>query len=472
MPENLIGIDIGTTTICGVLISRTGELLSAVERPNDSAAAGLPAGRAEQDPGRVRERAFEVLRELADRDGHIGGIGITGQMHGMLCVDGSNEPVSRLITWQDGRCLETTPGGGTWLDEMRDRVRPDHWDSCGCLPASGFLGSTLFWMVANQALPAGTVRVSFIHDWIAAQLAGQLPLTDPSDAGSSGVFDLETLSWHRHIVRALGLPEPLLPPVRESGEVIGRLSAEAARRTGLPAGVPVCNAAGDNQASVIGSIADMDRSVLINVGTGGQISWAIPAFRRVPGMETRYLPRGRYMLVGASLCGGRAYAWLNDVVRAWLGEFGRPADRGEIYARLNELAAAAPADRGGLSASTTLAGTRADPALRGGLSGVSLDNFSLGNVARSILVGMVDELCSMYDGAGGRTGCRHVTAVASGNAVRKNPLLSALIGGRTGCPVRIPRHREEAAFGAALLAGVGTGVWPDLARAGECVAYR
>jgi sugar (pentulose or hexulose) kinase len=199
-------------------------------------------------------------------------------------------------------------------------------------------------------------------------------------------------------------------------------------------------------------------------------------------METRYLPwgagrlpngfAGRFMLVGASLCGGRAYAWLNDVVRNWLGEFGFKVDREQAYERLNELATLAPADRGGLSARTTFAGTRSEPGLRGAVCGISLDNFSLGNMARSILAGMVEELCVLYDQAGGKSVYHHSKVVASGNAVRKNPLLPGMIGSRTACPVLIPRHREEAAFGAALLAGVSNGFWPSLNAAGRTIQYQ
>ncbi len=467
----LLGLDIGTTTICGVAVSADGGLRCAVERPNDAHVAGLPPGRFEQDPAVIRQRCLEVLAELAGRVANETpvAVGLTGQMHGMLCLDAAGYPLSRLITWQDQRGLEPAGDGRTWLEQMRARVPDDEWRPCGCLPATGFLGTTLYWLVRNAALPAGTARVAFIHDWIAATLAGTAAATDPGDAASSGLFDLARMDWHHGIVRDLDLPGELLPPVRESGEVLGGLSQPVAAEVGLPAGTPVCNATGDNQASVLGSIAEPDRSVLVNLGTGGQISWAIPAFRREPDMETRYLPRRRYMLVGASLCGGRAYGWLNDVVRGWLGAFGLNADREHVYTRLNELAASAPADCRGLIAETTLAGTRSDPSRRGAFTGLSMDNFDLPCAARAVLTGMVEELCRFHDRASAPPG--HDRVVASGNAVRKNPLLRRIIAARMRRPVMVPAHREEAAFGAALLAGLGTGVFRDADQAGRCVRY-
>jgi sedoheptulokinase len=333
------------------------------------------------------------------------------------------------------------------------------------------MGSTLYWLTQKNALPANTARVTFIHDWIAALFTDQLPVTDPSDAGSAGIFDLAQLTWHEKLIKDLDLPGDLLPPVRESGEVIGRLSEKMAEETGLPAGIPVCNAIGDNQASVLGAVSDVDKTLLLNLGTGGQISWAVPEFIRVPEMETRYLPCKRYMLVGASLCGGAAFAWLNDVITSWLRTFNIQVEREETYEKLVKLASTAPAGAEGLKVRTTFTGKRTDPNLRGAIEGISLDNFTLDNLARAVLEGVVEELCGYYDIAGHKAAGRHENVVASGNAVRKNALLREIIGQRLHLPVLVPCHREEAAGGAALLAGVNAKLWPDLENAGKCVQY-
>lgn len=473
MARAILGIDIGTTSICGVAVSRGGDLLASVERPNDSAVPSLAAGRAQQAPLRIRERAYEVIRELAGQAGGVECVGFTGQMHGMLCVDADGTPLGNLITWQDGRCLEpAAPDGRTWLDLMRGLAQPDAWDVCGCLPASGFLGSTLFWMCRNGAVPRDAARVCFVHDWIASQLTGEPPTTDPTDAGSAGIFDVQRMNWHAGLIRDLDLPASLLPPVRRSGEVIGSTNPSAAAATGLPPGTPVCNALGDNQASVLGSVAEPDRTVLVNIGTGGQISWVIPTFHRVGGMETRALPHDRLMLVGATLCGGRAYAWLNDTVCGWLSAFGGCPDRAGVYARLNELAASAPPGCGGVRAITTFAGTRSSPQLRGGFEGLSLDNFSSANAARAVLEGLVDELCLYHDRVDSSLKRGHEAVVASGNAIRKNPLLREILSARLGLPVLLPCHREEAAYGAALVAGTGAGVWNTLADAARVIRYQ
>jgi sugar (pentulose or hexulose) kinase len=488
----VISLDIGTTKLCGVALDPAGPIAEPVEIERKTAVPNLPEGHAEQDPALVRESAFEILRKLAPQAPDLAAIGLTGQMHGMLAVDSANRPLTNLITWQDRRCLEPAPGGGNYLGLMRRRAGDQAWECCGCEPASGYLGSTLFWLCQTKTLPPATARVSFIPDWIGGLLTGQLPVTDPTDAGSAGIFDLVRMRWNVEIAWALGLPAHLLPPVRPAGEIIGHVTPEIAAATGLRAGTPVCNGLGDSAASFVGSVADTDRSLLLNLGTGGQISWAVPEFTRVPGMETRYLPSftpgatapHRYALVGASLCGGRAYAWLRDVVRDWLGELApssqagaelklaAAASDGAAYTRLNDLAAGAPPGCAGLRFATTLAGTRLDPARRGSLTGISLENFTLGNLARAVLEGMVEELCEFYDhAAGNHAKSRLQTVVASGNAIRRNPVLRQIIADRLNRPLLVPRHLQEAAYGAALLAGSAVGVWPSLAEARRFVRY-
>jgi len=468
----LLGLDIGTTKISGVAVATSGRPTLSVERPNDAAVVAAEANRSEQDAGRIRSRCIDVLREMAASAGDVVAIGVTGQMHGMLCVDAINRPLGHLITWQDARCLEATGAdGATSLDEMHSRVPPELWEVCGCTPASGYMGSTLFWLSRHGQLPPKTARVCFITDWVAASLADRMPVTDPGNACGAGLFDLVASRWHPEIVQALGLPANLLPEVRPSAEMIGHLTASAAREIGLPEGIPIANAIGDSQAAFLGSVANPDRLILVNVGTGGQISWVLPAFGRLPGMETRSLPPGRFVVMGASLCGGRAVAWLKDVVREWSQHFGGEQDAATIYARLHELALQAPADCGGLHIRPTLSGTRADPACRGSVAGISLENFTLGNLARALLIGVTDELRDFHERAAAASTAGHESIVASGNAVRKNPLLRSIIAERFARPVLVPRHREEAACGAAFLAGVAAGVWKDMTEASARIEY-
>jgi len=145
--------------------------------------------------------------------------------------------------------------------------------------------------------------------------------------------------------------------------VLGGPPGDAAAETGLPAGLPVGNAIGDNQAAFLGSVGEAAAGdvLQVNLGTGGQISWPMERFRRAPGMETRALPPDRFLLVGAGLAGGDAYAWVARTAQAWLRAFGAEKPLEEIFERLGALADEAPENAAGLRAEPTFRGTRQAP---------------------------------------------------------------------------------------------------------------
>lgn len=464
-----LALDLGTTSIAAVAIDTEGRLVGHVQLPNDAAVPELPAGHAEQDPRRLREIACDVLRRLSESLPELPHcLGITGQMHGGLVVDSNRRPLTNLITWQDRRANLPDPNGaGSYLDSLLRDCSENALHSAGCRPAAGFFAVTLY-VLARQGKEFGPPgKAVCLADWIAAELIDGSPCTDPGNAASFGVYDLERRKWSDELLAACRLPRGLVPEVRESGAVLGGLAREMARATGLPEGLPVCNAIGDNQAAVLGSVPAGNPAIQINVGTGGQINWPIGGFRRLPGMETRYLPVGRLMLVGPGLSGGDAYAWVNRTAAKWLAAFGVERASDEIYARMNELAASVGETADDLVCEPLFRGSRWKPAARGEFRGVTFENFSLGHVARAVLRGIAEGMYSFY-GAAGDDRPKHLDRIiGSGNGLRKNPLLVREISRRFARPVWFPVQQQEAACGAALLAGASTGLWPDLETAGR-----
>lgn len=467
---HVLGLDIGTTTVSGVVVDTAdGRQIARAGHAHHADVALASADQAdwaEQDPAKLWQAACDVLAELTgSADADISAIGLTGQMHGLILVDADNDPVGNLITWQDGR----TAG---MIDALLASATDQAWSVTGCRLAAGYMAATLAWLTRHDALPASARRVCFIHDWVAARLAGTEPCTDPSDAASAGIFDLRAKTWSPELTSDLDLPEHLLPSVRESGDVIGHLPAKLAGTIGLRPGIPVCNAIGDNQASYLGSVADPDRTILINIGTGGQISWIVDDVSRAPGMEVRYLPIDRLFAVGAGTCGGRTYAWLAGVYRQILAALaGREPDDESLYDKMNALAAAAPADASGLRFRPTLTGTRLEPQLRGELTNIDLSNLTPANLTRAVLTGVVDELLAFYETCDPARRSSHTRVVGSGNALRRNRVLCQILSERLGMPVKIPVHLEEAAHGAALLAAVAVGALSDLLAAGNLIQY-
>jgi sugar (pentulose or hexulose) kinase len=459
--RGVIGLDLGTTHVTGVLVDTAQRrVVRHAQRPNDAAVKPTLSTRAEQDPPRLLALALEVLAELAGDGARVDAVALTGQMHGVLCVDADGAPVTPLISWQDQRTSERQPDNLTSLGRLRHRLDDlaprqflaQEWHENGCRIDHGYGAAILFWLVEQGELPAAAHRVCTLPGWMAAQLTGTLPVTDPTLASSWGVYSLPGGGWNVAFLNALGLEPSFMPPVRPSGEPLGGLLPELAHRVGLQAGVPILNAVGDAQAAFLGSVRDPAQELLFNLGTGGQICWMLPEFAPpTRAVETRPLPGGRYLRVGASLCGGAAYAWLNHTVRSWLSGFGVHAEERAIYARLNALAMSC-SDPGSLRVRTTFLGKRGDDSVQAGsIEGISLDNLHLGALARATLTGIVDELYDLQRAHASET-ASYSRLIATGGGLRRNPLLPGLIEERFGLPVHVPQQRGTAALGAAGLA--------------------
>jgi sugar (pentulose or hexulose) kinase len=180
------------------------------------------------------------------------------------------------------------------------------------------------------------------------------------------------------------------------------------------------------------------------------------------------LPEGRYLLVGAGLAGGDAYTWVRRTASQWLRAFGAERSDDGVFDALNRLAAAVPPGCDGLRAEPFFRGTRREPDRRGMFSGVSTDNFSPGHVARAVLEGIAAALAGFVDDHASlpEVADSFSRVIATGNGVRRNPLLASSLARAFRLPVFTPEHEEEAAYGAAVLAGVNAGLWSDLADVG------
>jgi sugar (pentulose or hexulose) kinase len=334
--------------------------------------------------------------------------------------------------------------------------------------ATGYLGTTLYWMDCRGQLPsAGTA--CFIPDLFASTLTGRLPVTDPTLAASSGLFDVHARQWDRPCMETLGLPDHLFPEVRESTQPLGPLTRTGAELTGLPVGLPVSVALGDNQAAFLGSVADRQDSVLLNVGTGAQVAAFTSKSVHAPPLETRPFPGSGNLLVQASLCGGRAYAVLERFF-AQVGQWFFTVDPAQpLYAVMNQLAESIPPGSERLRCQPLFTGTRAQPEVRATWSGACPENFTPAHMVRALLEGMARQFHNDYRLIESAAGRSYPQVVGSGNALRDNPVLVRIVEDQFARPIRFPRHQEEAAVGAALIAAVGAKVCADLDQAGRLV---
>jgi sedoheptulokinase len=451
----LAGLDIGTSTICGLLLEEsTGEILSVESEPNSFGLPGSQPDEDLQDPEAILAASQRTLGRLLGGKARVEAFGLTGQMHGILYVDRQGRAVSPLYTWQDGRGERELSGGKSYAAFLSERL--------GTSVSTGMGGVTHFWLARNGCLPAGAAALCTISDYVAMRLAGaSAPLLDSTMAASLGCFDLRELRFRSGDLERLELGPVLFPKVALDYPALGR----------GPGGAPVFAALGDNQASFLGSVGDIHRSAMINVGTGSQVSLFTASYPDEPGIDVRPFPFGGYILVGAGLCGGRAYSLLHEffeqTVRLFTG-----GQAGAAWETMNGIGPGSLPGPERLAVDTRFSGIRADPKLRASIGNLSPQTFTPEHLIVGVREGIAAELFGFYQGFGAEARRSIDTLVGAGNGIRLNPELLKALERSFGLPVRVPVHREEAAFGAALLAGLASGILPNLKAAGALIRYQ
>lgn len=425
-----LGLDIGTTTLSAVVVEN-GSVLSALTLKNDAFIDTGKVWEKVQDPIRIRSIALSAVDRLLKEHPDAARIGLTGQMHGILYLNSSGQPVSPLYTWQDGRGDLPHPEGGTYASYLSKMT--------GYPLATGYGMVTHYVNMQLGVVPEGAAVFSTIHDYIAMVLAGkQRPVMDCSDAASLGLFDAASLDFHWDALKKTGIDRSYLPKLAGTGQI------------GTYCGIPVYPAIGDNQASFLGATEGQLCSMLVNVGTGSQFSVYTPQYMTCPGLETRPFPGGGYLLVGASLCGGRAYALLERFLRQTVLDMTGTAPD-SCYEAMGRLLGAGAQPEDLPTVVPLFQGSRQDPSLRGSIEGLSTENFTPRHLLWAMLEGMAGELAAMYrsflDAGGEQT-----RLVGSGNGLRRNIHLQRCISRLFDQALNLSDCNEEAACGAALFA--------------------
>lgn len=426
-----LGIDIGTTTISASVSDSFGKQIEAYNIPNGSAVQTGDSFAKEQNAGLIAEKTVKMVESLLGIYPEISAIGFSGQMHGIVYVDKCGNAVSNLITWQDERGNAPFSNELTYAEEMSLLS--------GYRLSTGFGLVSHFYNVKNGLVPKNAVKICTIMDYVAMKLCGRsTPLVHLSNAASFGIFDIKNGCFDTAALEKCGVSSDILPETTGESAFLGDYN-----------GIPVSVAIGDNQASFLGAVSDYDASVLINYGTGSQISFVSGYVQTHGETELRPFIDGKYLVCGAALCGGRAYAILEQFFASFVAEAG--FDKKKQYNTMNRLALEEiNKDSCNLpTVDTTFCGTRTNPSAKGSVIGLDEDNFTPSKLIAATLYGMANELYGMYKDAGSPYFSR---LVASGNGVRKNEALRIVLSKVFGVTTEIPDIKEEAAYGAAKFA--------------------
>lgn len=427
----IIGIDIGTTSICGIVFDTESQnIIASKTLPNNSFIKTENSYEKIQNPEIIMNTVYEILEGFYSDD--IGAIGFSGQMHGIVYTDENADAVSPLYIWQDERAAKEYENGKSYAEYL------------GCFAGYGL--ATDFYNEKNGLIPKKAKYLCTIADYAVMKLCGnKKPLVHITNAASLGCFDL--------IENKFTIENQSLPDVTSEFKSAGKYK-----------GIPVCVALGDNQASFIGSVSDAG-DALINIGTGSQISWLSDELVTAEGVENRPFDGKRYLAAGCALCGGRAFAMVEKLFREIAN---LASDKGitSMYSAIDKILS----DKAetSLSADCRFCGTRNNPSIRGGIYNISEENFTAADIALSVLYGMSDELYRMYKNGGKKA----EKLVCSGNGIRKNAALRRVVSEMFGCEIKIPLFEEEASFGAALAATVSCGLSKNISEACSMIKYK
>ncbi|MDX6570531.1 MAG: xylulokinase [Gaiellales bacterium] len=438
----LVGIDVGTTGVKALAISPDGEVLARAE-------VGYPLstpqpGWSEQDPEDWARATDEALGLL---DVKPVGIGLSGQMHGLVCLDADERVLRPAILWNDQRTGEQCAE----IEELIGRERLVELTGNRALP--GFTAPKLLWLREHK--PETYARIAHVllpKDYVRLKLTGERAI-DVADASGTLLLDVAARRWSTEVLDALELDPAWLPRLLESPEVSGTTAA----------GVPVAAGAGDQAAGALGVGVDRPGPLSVVLGTSGVVFAALPGYKHDPEGRAHVFCHAvpdAWHAMGVMLSAAGSLAWLQGVLAA-------------PYDELLADAEAAPAGAEGALFAPYLAGERtphADPNARAALVGLTLRH-DRGALVRSVLEGVAyglrDSLELLRE-----LGIAADRGRISGGGAR-SALWTKIVASVLGLPLERTAVEEGSAYGAALLGGVACGAFSDVHEAvAACVRVR
>jgi xylulokinase len=459
----LLGIDIGTTGTKALLIDESGKIIARklIEYP---LAHPMPNW-AEQNPldwwnatvGCIKS----IIRDSRVTPGDIKGLGLSGQMHGSVFLDRNNNVLRPAILW----CDQRTQGE---CDEITRKIGGAKLLQLTLNPAlTGFTAPKILWLRKNE--PEVYDKVSKIllpKDYIRFMLTGEFA-TEVSDASGTLLFDVRNRCWSKEVLEYLDIDKGLLPQSYESYQVTGKTTKKVEELTRLPCGTPVVGGGGDQAAGAVGNGVVRSGIVSATIGTSGVVFATCDSPSGDPQGRAHtfcHAVPGKWHIMGVMLQAGGSFRWLRDVLGD--SETKEAASRGiDPYEILTEKASEAPCGSEGLIFLPYLMGERTpypDPNAKGVFFGLSLRHKKphlIRAVMEGVAFGMKDSLSIIR-----QLGVMSEEIRASGGGARSK-LWRQIQADVYNVPVCTINIDEGPAFGVALLAGVGTGVYGSVEEA-------
>jgi xylulokinase len=456
----LMGIDLGTSSAKVILINPKGELCSSSSHPYPILSP--KPGWAEQNPAdwleAVQIATLETIQKAGCSRDAIRGISFSGQMHGMVCLDKAKELIRPAIIWADQRSQKQ-------VEAVQERVGAKHLGEWTANPlAVGFMLPSLLWLRENEPENFGKTRCILLpKDYLRLCLTGELG-SEPSDASSTAFFNTVQRHWSSEMMGALEIDKDLFPPIHESIEIAGCLLPGFAKQAGLKPGIPVIFGGADQACQALGNGIIRSGNISCTIGTGGQILAPINTPRYDPQLRLHcfcHLDPSLWYLMTATLAAGLSLRWLKDTLF-----------KGMSFSELADSASVAQAGSGGLIFLPYLGGERTplmDPKARGGFIGITLRH-KQEHFIRAVMEGVVYSLRQGLEILL-EQGVQVEKFIASGGGAH-HPLWLQLLADIFNMDVYRSLSEESSAVGAAMLGGIGAGIYRDVWEAANMISER
>jgi xylulokinase len=464
MTTYLAGVDVGTTGVRCAIFDLEGTLLGSDHR--EYGASYPRPGWVEQDGEDLIARTFEACRAAVGRAGvdpaSIAAVGFSTQRSVTVPVDAAGRPVRPAISWQDARTAEE-------VSLMAGRISAEEYARTSGLPlGTTWIITKVLWMRRNEPeLYRRTARFVQVQDLVLRAFGADDFYTDLPDMGFYGFWDVGSARWSPKLLDLFEAEEGMFGRPLPAGSKVGDLPSRLAGATGFAPGTAICAGAGDQNCSVVGMGAIRPGMATVTLGTAGLAILATD--RPMPGltgmMTTHHAVPGLWEAEGLSNAAASSYRWLRDVL-ASPGEAG-----GNAYARLDEAAALAPPGSKGLLFLPYLAtaGTpRWNPNARAAFIGMSFAH-GRAELVRSVLEGVALEIRDMLEvwlAAG-----LEVDVLRLGGGATRSALWNRIQADVYGKPVQTLQCGESTVLGAAILGGVGAGVFGSIAEGVKAMVH-
>lgn len=455
----LLGIDIGTTSTIGILVRTSGETLAVATRP--VTLSSPRQGWAEENPedwwANVRALVPDLLGRAGIAAGEIAGIGVTGMLPAVVLLDADGRLLRPSIQQSDGRC-------GREVAELRAEV-----DEAAFVRKAGnginqqLVTAKLRWIARHE--PDVFARIATVfgsYDYVNWRLTGRRAV-EQNWALEAGFAHIQERALADDLIALAGIPRSAVPPMVASHEILGAVTEEAARATGLAVGTPVVGGAADHIASAYAAGIVAPGDVLLKFGGAADIMIATETAVPDPRMYLDYhLVPGLYMPNGCMASGGSALNWFVDRIAAGEADAARRAGQ-SLHARLDALAAQTPAGADGVQIIPYFLGEKTpihDPEARGVVTGLSL-NHGLGHLWRALLEGFgyaFRHHVEVFNDMGHPT-----TRFVASDGGATSRLWMQIVADILGAPVQLLTGHPGSSLAAAWMAAIGTGLSDDWA---------